>query len=159
MLRDRQVPIPADKRTNLIFAGVAEDFDKGIHLLVITELYKEFGDVLGRPNTVALTEENHVVDVGSVEEDGAETQAALTHLATANHEVAAFTVSLHMDFGDAAVVKLAGFESPVSPFHGGFILLDVEGIGVDSEEPEDRTDNIHENICRNIINGTLSSKI
>lgn len=159
MLRDRQVSLPAYKRANLILAGVAEDFDKGIHLLIVTKLYKELRYIFRRPNTVALTEENHVVDVGSVEEDGAETQAALTHLATANHEVAAFTVSLHMDFGDAAVVKLAGFESPVSPFHRGCILLDVEGIGVDSEEPEDRTDNIHENICRNIINGTLSSKI
>ena len=132
MLRDQQVPPPTDKRANLILAGVAEDLDKGIHLLVITELYEEFGDVLGRPNTVALTEKNHVVDVGGVKEDRAKRQAALTHLATTYYEVAAFTISLHVDSSDAAVVELAGFESPVSPFHRGCILLDVEGIGVNS---------------------------
>ena len=84
MLRDRQVPLPTDKRANLILAGVAEDFDKGIHLLVITELYEEFGDVLGRPNAVALTEKNHMVDISCVKEDGAETQTVAAHLATAD---------------------------------------------------------------------------
>ena len=132
MLRDRQVPLPTDKRANLILAGVAEDFDKGIHLLVITELYEEFGDVLGRPNTVALTEKNHVVDVGGVKEDRAKSQATLTHLTATNHEVTAFTISLHMDSRDAAVVKLAGLEPPIPPFHGSLILLDVEGISVNS---------------------------
>lgn len=132
MLRDRQVSLPTDKRANLIPAGVAEDFDEGIHLLVITKLYEELGDVLGRPNTVAFAEKNHMIDVGRVKEDRAKRQATLTHLATANHEVAAFTVSLHMDSRDAAVVELAGLEPPVPPLHGGLILLDVEGIGVDS---------------------------
>ena len=117
---------------NLVRAGVAENLDKGIHLLIVTKLYEELRHIFGRPNAVALTEENHVVDVGCVKEDRTKRQAALTHLATANHEVAAFTVGLHMNSRDAAVVELAGFESPVPPFHGGFILLDVEGIGVDS---------------------------
>lgn len=132
MFRDWQVPFPADKRANLVLAGVAEDFDKGIHLLIITELYEEFRHIFGRPNTVTLTEKNHVVNVGCVKEDWAKRQAALTHLATTNDEVAAFTISLHMDSSDAAVVELAGFKPPVSPFHGGRILLDVEGIGVNS---------------------------
>lgn len=132
MLRDRQVPIPADKRTNLIFAGVAEDFDKGIHLLIVTKLYEELRHIFRRPNTVTLTEENHVVDVGSVKEDRAKSQATLTHLTATNHEVTAFTISLHMDSRDAAVVKLTGLEPPIPPFHGSLILLDVEGISVNS---------------------------
>lgn len=132
MLRDRQVPLPADKRANLILAGVAKDFDKGIHLLVITELYKELRHIFRRPNTVAFAEENHVVNVGGVKEDRAKSQAMLTHLTATNHEVTAFTISLHMDSRDAAIVELAGLEPPIPPFHGSLILLDVEGIGVNS---------------------------
>lgn len=132
MLRDRQVPLPADKRANLILAGVAKDFDKGIHLLVITELYKELRHIFRRSNTVAFAEENHVVNVGGVKEDRAKSQAMLTHLTATNHEVTAFTISLHMDSRDAAIVELAGLEPPIPPFHGSLILLDVEGIGVNS---------------------------
>ena len=135
MLRDLSV-LPSLGGTNLIRAGVTDDLNQSVHVLVITELYEELRDVLGRPNTVALTEEKHVVDVGGVKEDGTKRQAALTHLATANHEVAAFTVGLHMNFRDAAVVELAGFESPVSPFHGGLILLDVERVNMDGHKPK-----------------------
>ena len=134
MLRNLSV-LPRFGGANLILAGVTETLDEGVHVLVITELYEEFGDVFGWPNTVTLAEENHVVDVGRVKEDRTKRQAALTHLATANHEVAAFPVSLHVDSRDAAVVELAGFEPPVSPFHGGLILLDVERVGVDSHKP------------------------
>lgn len=131
MFRDLSV-LPSLGGTNLILAGVAENLDQGIHLLIVAKFYEELGDILGRPNAVALTEKNHVVDVGGVKEDRTKRQAALTHLATANDEVATFIVNLHMNSRDAAVVELAGFESPVSPFNSGFILLDVEGIGVDS---------------------------
>mgnify|MGYP000309812941 CR=1 FL=1 len=83
MLRDLSV-LPSLGGANLILAGVTETLDEGVHVLVITELYEKFGDVLRRPNTVALAEENHVVDVGGVKEDGAETQAVASHLATAD---------------------------------------------------------------------------
>ena len=135
MLRDLSV-LPSLGGTNLIRAGVTDDLNQSVHVLVITELYEELRDVLGRPNAVAFAEENHVVDVGCVKEDGAETQAALTHLATANYEVAAFAVLFHMDFGDAAVVELAGFESPVPPFYGGLILLDIERMDMDGHKPK-----------------------
>lgn len=125
MFRDLSV-LPSLGGANLILAGVTETLDEGVHVLVITELYEEFGDVFGWPNTVTLAEENHVVDVGGVKEDRTERYAAFTHLATANYEVAALAVLFHMDFGDAAVVELAGFESPVPPFYGGLILLDVK---------------------------------
>jgi len=125
MLRDLSV-LPGLGGTNLVRAGVADDFDESVHVLVIAELYEKLRDVLGRPNTVAFAEKNHVVDVGGVKEDRTERYAAFTHLATANYEVAALAVLFHMDFGDAAVVELAGFESPVPPFYGGLILLDVK---------------------------------
>ncbi|MBS4946390.1 MAG: hypothetical protein KHZ47_04325 [Rothia mucilaginosa] len=48
----------------------------------------------------------------------------------------AFAVDLHVYFGDAAVVELAGFESPVPPFHGGLILLDVERVNMDGHKPK-----------------------
>ena len=83
MLRDLSV-LPSLGGTNLVRAGVADDLDEGVHVLVITELYEELGDVLGWPNAVALTEEDHVVDVGGVKEDGAETQTVAAHLATAD---------------------------------------------------------------------------
>ena len=57
MLRDLSV-LPSLGGTNLIRAGVADDLDQGVHVLVITELYEEFGDVLGRPNAVAFAEED-----------------------------------------------------------------------------------------------------
>lgn len=135
MIRDLSV-LPGFGGANFVLAGVADDLNQGVHVLVITELYEELRDILGRPNAVALTEENHVVDVGCVKEDGAETQTVASHLATADEQVSAFAVDLHVYFGDAAVVELAGFESPVPPLHGGFILLDVEGMGVNSHEPE-----------------------
>ena len=47
----------------------------------------------------------------------------------------ALAVDLHTYFSDAAVVELAGFESPVPPFNSGFVLLDIEGMGVDSHKP------------------------
>ena len=75
---------PASRGTNLVRASVADDLDESVHVLVITELYEEFGDVLRRPNAVALAEKNHVVGVGGVKEDGAETQAIASHLATAD---------------------------------------------------------------------------
>ena len=71
MLRDLSV-LPSLGGANLILAGVTETLDEGVHVLVITELYEELGDVLGRPNTVTLAEENHVVDVGGVKEDRTE---------------------------------------------------------------------------------------
>lgn len=83
MLRDLSV-LPGLGGTNLVRAGVADNLDESVHVLVIAELYEEFGDVLGRPNAVALAEENHVVDVGCVKEDGAEAQAVAAHLATAD---------------------------------------------------------------------------
>ena len=83
MLRDLSV-LPGFGGTNLVRAGVADDLNQSVHILVITELYEKLGDVLRRPNTVALAEENHVVDVGCVKEDGAETQAVASHLATAD---------------------------------------------------------------------------
>ena len=127
MIRDLSV-LPGFGGTNLVRAGVADDLNQGVHVLVIAELYKELRDVLGRPNAVAFAEENHVVDVGCVKEDGAETQTVASHLATADEQVSAFAVDLHVYFGDAAVVELAGFESPVPPLHGGLILLDVKGM-------------------------------
>ena len=48
----------------------------------------------------------------------------------------AFAVDLHVYFGDAAVVELAGLESPVPPFHGGLILLDVERVNMDGHKPK-----------------------
>lgn len=45
MLRDLSV-LPSFRGTNLILVGVAEDFDKGTHLVIVTELYEEFQDVL-----------------------------------------------------------------------------------------------------------------
>ena len=83
MLRDLPV-LPSLGGTNLIRAGIADDLNQSVHVLVITELYEELRDVLGRPNTVALAEKNHVVNVGGVKEDGAETQAVASHLATAD---------------------------------------------------------------------------
>ena len=83
MFRDLSV-LPSLGGTNLVRAGVADDLDEGVHVLVVTELYEEFRDVLGWPNAVTLTEENHVVDVGGVEEDGAEAQSVAAHLATAD---------------------------------------------------------------------------
>ena len=83
MFRDLSV-LPDLGGANLILAGVTETLDEGVHVLVIAELYEELGDVLGRPNAVALAEENHVVDVGGVEEDGAEAQSVASHLATAD---------------------------------------------------------------------------
>ena len=83
MIRDLSV-LPGLGGTNLVRAGVADDLDQGVHVLVIAELYEELGDVLGRPNAVALAEKYHVVDVGCVKEDGAETQAVASHLATAD---------------------------------------------------------------------------
>ena len=41
-----------------------------------------------------------------------------------------------MNSRDAAVVELAGLESPVSPFHGGLILLDVERMDMDGHKPK-----------------------
>ena len=55
VLRDLSV-LPSLGGADLVLAGVADDFDQGVHVLVITELYEELGDVLGRPNAVALTE-------------------------------------------------------------------------------------------------------
>ena len=69
VLRDLSV-LPGFGGANLVRAGVADDLNQGVHVLVITELYEELGDVLGRPNAVALTEEDHVVDVGGVKETG-----------------------------------------------------------------------------------------
>ena len=83
MIRDLSV-LPGFGGANFVLAGVADDLNQGVHVLVITELYEELRDILGRPNAVALTEENHVVDVGCVKEDGAETQAVASHLATAD---------------------------------------------------------------------------
>ena len=83
MIRDLSV-LPSLGGSNLVRAGVADDLDESVHVLVITELYEELRDVLGRPNTVTLTEENHVVDVGCVKEDWAETQTVAAHLATAD---------------------------------------------------------------------------
>ena len=125
VLRDLSV-LPGLGGANLLLAGVTETLDESVHVLVITELYEELRDVLGRPNAVAFMEKNHVVDVGCVKEDRTKRQAAFTHLATANHKVAALAVLFHMNFGDAAVVELAGFEPPVPPLHGGLILLDVK---------------------------------
>ena len=127
MFRDLLV-VPGFGGANLVLAGVTETLDEGVHVLVITELYEEFGDVLGWPNTVTLTEKNHVVDVGGVEEDWTKSQTALAYLTATYFEVTALAVLFHMNFGDAVVVELAGFESPVSPFHGGLILLDVKGM-------------------------------
>ena len=124
MFRDLSV-LPSLGGADLVRAGVTETLDEGVHVLIITELYEELRDEFGWPNAVAFAEEDHVVDVGGVKEDGAETQAVAAHLATANYEVAALAVLFHVYFGDAAVVELAGLEPPVPPFHGGFILLDV----------------------------------
>lgn len=46
VLRDLSV-LPSLGGTNLIRAGVADDLDESVHVLVIAELYEEFGDVLG----------------------------------------------------------------------------------------------------------------
>ena len=45
MLRDLSV-LPGFGGANFVRAGVAEVFDKGIHLVIVTKLYKEFQDVL-----------------------------------------------------------------------------------------------------------------
>lgn len=154
MLRDLSV-LPGLGGTNLVRAGVADDFDESVHVLVIAELYEKLRDVLGRPNTVAFAEKNHVVDVGGVKEDGAETQAVAAHLATADEEVSAFAVDLHVYFGDAAVVELAGFESPVSPFNSGFILLDVERVDMDGHKPEMHSNYVCKYVGWNVVNKAL----
>lgn len=45
MLRDPSVR-PGLGGGNLVRASIAEDFEKGIHLVIVTELYEEFQDVL-----------------------------------------------------------------------------------------------------------------
>ena len=45
ILRDLSV-LPSLGGTNLVRASVAEDFDKSIHLVIVTELSEEFQDVL-----------------------------------------------------------------------------------------------------------------
>ena len=45
MLRDLSV-LPGLGGTNLVRAGVADDFDESVHVLVIAELYEEFQDIL-----------------------------------------------------------------------------------------------------------------
>ena len=154
MLRNLSV-LPSLGGANFVRAGVADDLDESVHVLVITKLYEEFGDILGRPNTVTFTEKNHVVDVGCVKEDGAETQAALTHLATADEQVSAFAVDLHVYFGDATVVELAGFESPVPPLHGGLILLDVERVNMDGHKPEMHSNYVCKYVGWNVVNKAL----
>ena len=60
-----------------------------------------------------------------------------------------------MYFGDAAVVELAGFEPPVPPLHGNLILLDVEGMGVNSHKPEMHSNYVCKYVGWNVVNKAL----
>ena len=157
MLRNLSV-LPGFGGTNLIRAGVADDLDESIHILVITELYEKFRYIFRRPNTITLTEKNHVVDVGGVKEDRAETQTVAAHLATADEQVTALAVDLHMDFGDAAVIELTGLKPPVPPPNSGFILLDVERVDMDGHKPEMHSNNVCKYIGWNVINKCFCRK-
>lgn len=72
--------------------------------------------------------------------------------------MSAFAVDLHVYFGDAAVVELAGFESPVPPFNSGFILLDVERVDMDGHKPEMHSNYVCKYVGWNVVNKALCSE-
>ena len=47
MFRDLSV-LPSLGGANLIRAGITEDLNQGVHVLVITELYEELRDIRGQ---------------------------------------------------------------------------------------------------------------